>query len=171
MDIVSHGLYGAIAFGRKNRRSFWLSFFLGVSPDLFSFGTYFIATFLGFYPRLNFSPEPPDPSLIPAYVGSLYNITHSLIIFLAVFLAVWLIRKKPLWELSAWGLHVLLDIPTHSYSFFPTPFLWPLSGIKIDGWHWGSPWIFIPNVAFLVLLYSWFFIKKRIEYIQHARRQ
>ena len=38
MDIVSHGLWGAIAFGRKSRSSFWLAFLIGLAPDLFSFG-------------------------------------------------------------------------------------------------------------------------------------
>ena len=32
MDIVSHGLWGALAFGRKNRRSFWLAFGIGLAP-------------------------------------------------------------------------------------------------------------------------------------------
>lgn len=33
MDIVSHGLWGAIAFGRRTRSSFWLSFVFGIAPD------------------------------------------------------------------------------------------------------------------------------------------
>ena len=38
MDILSHGLWGAIAFGRRNRPSFWLAFVIGLAPDLLSFG-------------------------------------------------------------------------------------------------------------------------------------
>ncbi|MBI4059750.1 hypothetical protein HY406_01680 [Candidatus Giovannonibacteria bacterium] len=167
MDIISHGLWGSAVFGRKDKKSFWLAFLFGVAPDLFSFGIFFATTFLGITPRPRFSAEPPDPALIPSYVSSLYNLTHSLIIFLLVFgIIIFATRKlrRPPWEMSAWGLHILLDIPTHSYKFFPTPFLWPFSDFKIDGWHWGSGWIFFPNLALLAILYLWFFaLKKRFS--------
>lgn len=161
MDIVSHGLWGSLAFGRKNKKSFLLAFFLGIAPDLFSFGPFFASTFLGLAERPHFSSEPPDPSLIPHYVSQLYQVTHSIIIFAVIFALVWFLRKKPFWEMSAWGLHILMDIPTHSYKFFPTPFLWPISDLKLNGWHWGSPWIFWPDVALLTVLYIWFFIIKK----------
>ncbi|HEY7531274.1 MAG TPA: hypothetical protein VH681_00670, partial [Nitrospiraceae bacterium] len=68
----------------------------------------------------------------------------------------WLLLRRPLWGLSAWGLHVLVDIPTHSFAFFPTPFLWPLSTWKFDGWQWMTPTILVPNYVLLALLYAWF---------------
>ena len=158
MDVVSHGLWGSLAFGRKNRKSFWTAFCFGVAPDLFSFGVFFLSTLLGFSERPHFGSEPPDPALIPAYVGSLYNFTHSLLVFAAAFLLLGVIVRRPVWEASAWGLHILFDIPTHSYRFFPTPFLWPLSGFRVNGQSWASPWIFFPNIIILALLYLWFFI-------------
>ena len=161
MDIVSHGLWGGIAFGRKDRPSFGLACFFGVLPDLFSFGPFHVAVLLGFAERPRFSPEPPDPSLIPAYVHRLYNVTHSLVVFLAVFALLWVVCRKPIWEAFAWGLHILLDVFTHSYRFFPTPFLWPISDFKIDGWPWGMRAIFIPNVIFLALLYAWLLLRQR----------
>lgn len=161
MDIVSHGLWGGIAFGRKSRASFWRSFVIGAMPDLLAFGPFFAATFLGFAERPHFSSEPPDPALIPAYVHNVYQVTNSIVIFAAVFLAVWLVWRKPFWELCAWGLHILLDIPTHSYQFFPTPFLWPLSSFEVNGRSWGNPEIFFPNVALLLALYVWYFVWKR----------
>ena len=160
MDIVSHGLWGGIAFGRKNLRSFSLACFFGVLPDLFSFGLLHVAVLLGLAERPRFSPEPPDPSLIPAYVHQLYNITHSLVVFLTMFALLWVVFRKPIWEALGWGLHILLDIFTHSYRFFPTPFLWPISDFKIDGWPWGMPAVFIPNVILLVLFYAWFFLRR-----------
>ncbi len=42
MDIVSHGLWGGAAFGRKNKKSFWVAFLFGVLPDLLAFGPFFI---------------------------------------------------------------------------------------------------------------------------------
>jgi len=61
----------------------------------------------------------------------------------------------------AWGLHILMDIPTHSTDFFPTPFLWPFSGYRVDGISWGHPYIFFPNVVVLIVLYILFFLKKK----------
>jgi hypothetical protein len=165
MDFISHGLWGSIAFGRKNRLSFWMAFLFGMAPDVFSFGAFFISVFLGIQEFPPFGTEPPDPSLIPHYVSNLYNISHSLVIFLLVFALVWLIRKKPLWEASAWGLHILFDIPTHAHGFFPTPFLWPLFDVKVDGIPWTDPVIFIPNVALLLILYLYFFWYRKLNNI------
>lgn len=164
MDIASHGLWGGIAFGRKNKKSFWWAFFFGIAPDFFSFGAFFLSVFLGIQKFPPFGAEPPDPALIPSYVSNLYNSSHSLIIFAIIFLLVWLIRRKPFWEMSAWGLHILFDIPTHSYAFFPTPFLWPISSFKFNGFEWTEPWIFWPNLTILLLLYLWFFVfrKRRV---------
>lgn len=167
MDTLSHGLWGSLAFGRKNKTSFWLAFFFGVAPDLFSFGPFFVGSFLGIFTRPPFSSVPPPESAIPDFVHLLYRPTHSLIIFSAAFLLIWFIRKKPLWEMSAWALHILYDIPLHTEHFFPTPFLWPVSSYSFDGWSWGSPWIFFPNVAVLAILYFWFFVIRK----RHAKRK
>jgi len=164
MDIISHGLWGSVAFGRKNRRGFWLAFLFGVMPDLTAFGPYFIGAWLGIIniPGLPRAPgiphEPPDPALIPTFVYHIYNLSHSVIIFAAAFTLVWLLLRRPLGEMGAWGFHILLDIPFHTSRFFPTPFLWPVSDLKINGISWAEPIIFFPNVALLVGLYLWFFV-------------
>lgn len=150
MDILSHGLWGGVAFGRKNKKSYWLSFLFGVLPDFFVFRPLFIQNI--FLHGFEFG-QPPDGITVPTYVYDRYEVTHSLVIFALVFCIVWLIRKRPLWELGAWGLHILVDIPTHSDRFFPTPFLWPLSDVHIDGHSWGTPEVFIPNVGALVFVY------------------
>ena len=59
MDIVSHGLWGGLAFGRKNKKSFWLSFLFGIAPDFCSFGIFTISTILGFESKDFLSSEPP----------------------------------------------------------------------------------------------------------------
>ena len=162
MDILSHGLWGGIALGRSGRKSFWMAFLFGVAPDLFSFGLVFASGLwlhgLEFFRGIG---HPPDASLIPAYVYYLYNLTHSLLVFGVVFGVVWLLRGKPLLEMGAWGLHLGMDIFTHSNAFFPTPFLWPLSDAHFDGLPWTDPRIFVPNVLLLALLYAWFFFKRR----------
>jgi hypothetical protein len=161
MDIISHALYGGVVFGRKNYRDYLMAFLIGLSPDLFSFGIFSLARLMGFEKEVDFSKGHLDASLIPQYVDVLYNFTHSLVIFALVFLGVWFFRKKPYWPLGAWVLHILIDIPSHSFAFFPTPFLWPVSDFKIDGIGWGNPIIFFPNVAILVILYAFFWYKKR----------
>ena len=162
MDIISHGLWGSVAFGRKNRKSFLLAFLFGVMPDLLSFGIFFVLTLFGVFQRPDFGGlEPPTNEMIPHFVHSLYNITHSLVVFVVLFALLWLIFKRPILEFGAWGLHILVDIPTHSSAFFPTPFLWPLSDFMVDGKNWSSPYIFIPNVVLLFVLYLWFFVLKK----------
>ena len=156
MDIVSHGLWGAIAFGRKNRSSFWLAFVVGLAPDLLSFGILWTAAMVGLEDKPDFSHGTPPESSIPQYVHHLYNVTHSFIVFLIVFLLIWFLLKRPVWELSAWGLHVLVDVPTHSHAFFPTPALWPLFDWKFNGWQWMTPTILVPNFVLLFLLYAWY---------------
>jgi len=162
MDILSHGLWGGIALGRASRRSFWTAFAIGTAPDLFSFGLVFanglLAHGLDFFDGLG---HPPDPALIPAYVHSLYNATHSLVVFAAVFALVWWLRGKPMWELGAWGLHIAVDIFTHSEEFFPTPFLWPVSDVRVDGMPWSDPRIFFSNVLLLAVLYAGYYLRRR----------
>ncbi|MBD0316470.1 MAG: hypothetical protein ICV75_07240 [Nitrospiraceae bacterium] len=157
MDIVSHGLWGGIAFGRRRPSGYWLAFVIGVAPDLLSFGVLWAAALLGVSEKPDFSHGTPPESSIPQYVHHLYNVTHSLVVFAIVFSVVWISLKRPVWELGAWALHVAVDVPTHSYAFFPTPVLWPLSDWKFDGWQWTAPEILIPNFMLLSLLYLWYF--------------
>ena len=175
MDILSHGLWGGIALGRSSRKSYWLAFLFGVAPDLFSFGPVFASGLwlhgLEFFRGIG---HPPPASLIPAYVHHLYNLTHSLLVFGAVFGIVWLLRGKPMLEIGAWGLHLGMDIFTHSNAFFPTPFLWPLSDAHFDGLPWTDPRIFVPNVLLLALFYAWFLFRRkqadRAEVISGSKR-
>lgn len=156
-----------MAFGRKSKKEFLQAFVFGMVPDLFSFGIFWIATTLGFYARPNFSHAAPDESLIPAYVHTLYNVTHSLFIFAVIFLIVWFFRKRPFLPMLAWGFHILIDIPSHSTEFFATPFLWPFSDFKVNGIQWGSPIIFIPNVALLMIAYSsWFYFQSKSKKVK-----
>lgn len=162
MDIISHGLWGGVAFGRQSRKKYWQAFLFGVLPDLLSFGILRVATFLGFSERLDFSRGTPAASLVPPYVHTLYDWTHSLVIFAIVFGLVWLFRKRPWWVMGAWALHILVDIPSHSDRFFPTPFLWPISDFHVNGISWGNPIIFFPNLILLAATYgAWFFVRRR----------
>jgi len=161
MDIVSHGLYGGVAFGRKSRKLYLWAFGFGIMPDLFSFGIFTAGNILGLVSGPDWGSGLPNPETIPQFVHILYNITHSLVVFAVVFGLVWLLRKKLFIPILAWGLHILVDIPTHSAAFFPTPFLWPISNVAIDGVNWGQPVIFYPDIAILVLAYFLWWVLRR----------
>lgn len=162
MDTLSHALYGGVAFGRSSRISYGKAFFFGMAPDLFSFGIFTATTVLGLVSGPDWSAGPPDPASIPHYVHVMYDLTHSLIVSGVLFGLVWLIMKKPMIELLAWPLHILVDIPTHSSAFFPTPFLWPLSDFYINGISWGHWFIFYPNILTIIALYTaWYVVRKR----------
>jgi len=164
MDILSHGLYGGITLGRKSKRSFWTAFFYGIFPDAFAFGLPISHLLFSMITggEADFIRGPEDGYRnIPTYVFSLYDISHSLVIFTAMFLLVSAIRRRPPWEMLAWGLHIVMDIFTHSDRFFPTPFLWPLSDFYVNGISWGSPAIFIPNVTLLAIAYGYWWYTRR----------
>lgn len=179
MDIFSHGLWGGVALGRKSKKSFWTAFAFGVFPDAFAFGLPFshllLSLFRGGRGEVVIQPGVGNAN-IPHYVFTLYDISHSLVIFTVAFLLVWAVRKRPKripWEMLAWGLHIVMDIFTHSDKFFPTPFLWPLSDFHVNGISWGHPAIFIPNITLLLLAYGYWWYrrhatKRQSEVILHA---
>lgn len=185
MDVFSHGLWAGAAAKVLNKKqkkygkwfkkplSFWRTAFWGIFPDLFAFTIPFIwilggLIFGGFHLSDFRHPdvgEPPvqDSIWVFRLASYLYNLSHSLIIFIIVFLAVWLIFKRPVLEMGGWLLHVLMDIPTHSYKFFPTPFLWPVSGFKFDGFSWGNIWFLIVDYSALIIVYYLLFRKKSVK--------
>lgn len=157
MDIFSHGLYGGVAFGRMSKRDYITAFLFGIAPDFLAFGIFFIINLFSFG-----SFGKPDLASIPQYILTIYDFSHSLVIFSAFFALLWFLGYKHFAKLTlAWPLHILIDIPTHDSTFFPTPFLWPISDFHIDGVSWGQPMIFIPNVILLLGLYLYWYIQTR----------
>ncbi len=167
MDTLSHGLYGGIAFGRKSRKDYITAFLFGVMPDILAFGPVFAGSFLGLMEWPSRHIEGTDILIMPKYVYHVYNATHSLIIFGIFFGLLWLFKKKKFAMLSlAWPLHILVDIPTHTLQFFPTPVLWPFSSFAFNGIRWSNPIIFIPNVIILIVLHTiWYLKRKRAEIV------
>ena len=70
-------------------------------------------------------------------------------------------RRMP-WEMGGWLLHILIDIPTHSYQFYPTPLCWPISGWKFNGFSWGNAYFLAVNYFALGVIYFLLRKKKRI---------
>lgn len=147
MDIFAHGLWSYAIFHRK--KYVWLAVLFGLLPDFLSFGIIFVMNLF----NGNFQRGPPAISSLPEWLFAAYNMTHSFVMFIFVFVLVYLTTKKWLWALTAWGIHILIDIPTHSTRFFPTPFLWPLSDYVFDGTSLGTPWFMVLNYSALLIVF------------------
>jgi len=183
MDIIAHGLWAAAAYkaannqrkkrGKKTLSIPWAVFF-GVFPDLFAFTLPWIFILFGLAAgTINpatipgpSSQEPPTPQAFPSYIfdlaNALYNISHSLVIFGIIFAAIYLVQHRIQWELGAWLLHIFIDIPTHSYTFFPTPALWPISEWKFThGIAWSTHWFMVVNYSLLIFVYIFLYVKRR----------
>ncbi len=139
----------------------WLAAFWGVFPDLFAFSIPFAWLILGplfgdSVPRIG---PPATGELSPAathwtvqLAPVLYNYSHSLFVFFICLAFILIIYKRIPWEIGGWFLHILIDIPTHSFAFYPTPFLWPFSEWKFNGIAWATPWFMILNYASLAII-------------------
>ena len=187
MDIFSHGFWAGAGAEFLNRKMFkerrklnvrWAAFW-GVAPDVFSFGFAFAWLFLRWatgqseqffphdpaHPELQFGTGDPSNATIPLgqLTAILYQFTHSAVIFFAVFGVIVLFRlrsRRIPWEMAGWLFHILIDIPTHSYRFYPTPALWPLSEWRFDGFSWGTPWFLITDYLAILAVY-FFFLRRR----------
>lgn len=178
MDILSHALWAGAAYKAANKKAknplnVWLAGFWGIFPDLFAFAAGFAWLFgnmvfgdMSFadLPRPGeFEPAPQDTLPIFRLTSLLYSISHSVIIFFIVFGIVFVIFRRPIWVLGGWFIHILLDIPTHSYQFYPTPFLWPISDWTFDGFSWATLWFLIPNYAAIVIVFMLLRKKKKLN--------
>jgi hypothetical protein len=164
MDTVSHGLWGGALFYSSGRKKFLAGLLIGMAPDLLSFGVFHAMHPGWITARLAGEISgPPALAILPAYVFHAYNVTHSLVVFAASFCLVWLATRNPPWLLSAWLLHILCDIPTHTESYFPTPFLWPFPTPFVNGIAWSTPWFMILNYASIIIVYCALFFYFRKE--------
>lgn len=184
MDIFSHGLWAGAATQGANlsprlqtkiRRhlNIPLAMFWGVFPDLFAFTIPFFwvlfqimiggASFQEFRP-----PHEPSSQInnLPVFhlASSLYRVSHSIVIFFLVFAILYIILKRPVWEMLGALLHILSDIPTHAVTFYPTPFLWPISDYTFThGFSWGVSWFITLNYSLLLLTYTLLYRKKKLS--------
>jgi hypothetical protein len=156
---------GANRAQSKRRINVWASMLWGVFPDLFALTIPFVwilwSIAFGDHTLLDFGGRPPiaeptNPDTLWLFQLShaLYNVSHSLVIFTAVFLGVWAYFKQARVELLGWLLHILMDVPTHTYAFFPTPVFWPIFDWKFNGIHWGQWWFIVLNYMLLLLAYG-----------------
>jgi hypothetical protein len=162
MDFVSHALWGGVAFGRKNKKNFLLAAGISIMPDILTEGLFFAFYLLNIGGMPGWEKGHPNITDYPIFAQTFYNVTHSLVIFAISFILIWIVIKKPLWIIAAWGLHILIDIPTHSAALFPTPFLWPISNFKVNGIGWHNPIVLAIDITLLIVAYAiWLYPKFR----------
>lgn len=154
MDTLSHALWGYGLFGQRKFGA-WSAFF-GAMPDLISFGIFLAMRVLdGTY-----QAGPPPLETLPSWLFLTYSIGHSFVICLPVIGLVALWRKDIAFAMLGWPFHIVLDFPFHSFQYFPTPLFWPISDFKIDGIPWSNWYIWLPNVAGIMLLF-WYRHKQK----------
>jgi hypothetical protein len=160
MDILAHGLWAAAASkgaGRKlpsRIRTGWAVWW-GVFPDLFAFTIPMAVRTWQWWSDPSRLPAPGARHGMPrmSLAWDLYQFSHSLFVFAAVFGLVWLAVRRPFLEMLAWPLHILMDIPSHTTRFFATPFLFPFSDFRVNGFSWGSRWFMITNYSALAAVF------------------
>jgi hypothetical protein len=145
VDVLAHGLWAGALFGRRSEQYWRWAFVLGAAPDLIALGPFTAWQMLG-----------SGTADFPPSVYGAYNLTHSLVVWAAAAVALWLFKTEFSWIWCAWGLHILCDILLHETSFFPTPYLWPFKTHFINGVFWGQLWLIAANYAALVLTYHCF---------------
>lgn len=154
MDIISHALWTNLIFRELPQTQKWWTVFFGVLPDLISFSL----TTIKYAIQKTMHYTDPPLYIFPKYVFKLYNATHSLIIWVGFFLILKIVGLSWLaLAIFGWGLHILLDIFTHTSSYFPTPILWPFSHFHFSGINWSNKWFMLFNYSVLIFLYLVFY--------------
>jgi hypothetical protein len=175
MDMVAHGLWTAAAALTANKsaganiRVGWAVWW-GVFPDVLAFGPSVAA---GLWLRLagGANSGSAEGHVLPhVHVGlPLYPAGHSLVVFLLVFGLVSILARHFVFAMLGWLLHILIDIPTHSLSYYATRFLWPISDYRIDGIAWWTPWFWAATYGALGVVYFLLLRKGWIPLARFAR--
>jgi hypothetical protein len=143
MDVFAHAVYGATVCSRTGmaggskahgRRwiadwTLWTAALFGILPDALSMGLPFLAFWQAGMPD-NFFHNFGGEDIVR------YRYAHSLIIALAVSLALRLAWKPLFIPSLAWPLHVVMDAFTHGPGKFHTTLFYPLSDGGPNGIRW-----------------------------------
>ena len=135
MDFIFHLLWSFIIFHKADFFVSMLAVFFGALPDFVAFVPLFFEMML-FGRKIDFKKR--DEKQVPKYVFKLYNISHSIVIFIILFIPAYMLFGPIALVMITWFIHILVDIPTHSRAFFGTRFLYPLSDYSFDGYTWSN---------------------------------
>ena len=87
--------------------------------------------------------------------------------FLLVFGITTILARRIVFEMLGWLMHILIDIPTHGFSYYATRFLWPVSDCRIDGIAWWKPWFWAVTYRALRVVYFQLWKREWISSVRH----
>lgn len=175
MDVLAHGLWAGIgcAFAARrvplSRATVAWTVALAVLPDVVhalpvlawvAFGSG-RADALWAYLMAQPGQLPALPPAVLALAQHLHCIGHSAVVAAAVTLAVRLLRGSIWIPLYGWWSHILIDVPTHSAQYFPSPVLYPFTMRGFDGIAWTEPWFLALNYLALGAAAIWLLRRRR----------
>ncbi len=151
MDLLAHALWTYIIFDDATYLP--LAILFSILPDLIAFGPYMVYKLVTMGRKLfHWNNAEEFVKSFPNYIFTVYNLTHSVIVFGIVFCAVWFVRGSMPLFLLGWLFHILMDIPTHSPKLFPVKFLYPLSKYSFPGINWHTKWVLAANWTSILLI-------------------
>lgn len=168
MDTLSHGLWAGaavMALARRKpvtRAQLAGAVVMGILPDIAQAIPVLgwaltrddsIAAFMSFAAATP-GREAVMPPGIEAVSHHLHCMLHSIVIAALATLAAWRLRPVLLVPFVGWWLHILLDVPTHSESYYAVPLLYPFTYWGVDGIAWTTPWVLAVNYGGLALAYG-----------------
>ncbi len=177
MDILAHTLWAgaAIALARRGRpianRTVAATLVLAALPDMVQllpiigwwfFGDGSWAVLRAFAAALP-GQEPALPPLVNLLSHHLHCIMHSAIVAAAVTLSLWLVWRSPWIALLGWWSHIVIDVFTHSATFYPSPVLYPITQRGFDGIAWNTPWFMVLNYVALGASGLWLAFARRYD--------
>ena len=175
MDILAHTLWAAVGVVQARRR--WpiatgtvaATLTLAALPDVVQllpiiawwlFGDGSWAVLRAFASALP-GHEPALPPLVILLSHHLHCIMHSAIVAAAVTLLFWLPRRSLWIPLLGWWSHIVIDVFTHSATFYPSPVLYPITERGFDGIAWNTPWFMVLNYIALAASGLWLAFARR----------
>lgn len=159
MEIVAHALWASAAVitakkRTKMRISLGWTIWWGTFPDVLAFGPSIVFGLWLLLTGSAGSVPAGDPVLPHVHIGPpLYPAAHSLLAFLTMSSLATVLTRRVVFSMLGWLLHIVIDIPTHSLSYYATRFLWPISDYRVDGIAWWTPWLWTATYAALVAVF------------------
>ena len=166
MDVLAHGVWAGIGVAVARRR--WAisdreataTVALAVLPDLAQLlpllghalagggdGIRVLSAYATALP----GHEPVLPPTVALWTHHLHCALHSAVVAGVVTALLWAMQRRLWIPLLGWWSHIVIDVFTHSASFYPVPVLYPFSQRGFDGVAWNAPWFMAANYVALVV--------------------
>ena len=105
--------------------------------------------------------EPALPATVLLLSHHLHCILHSAVVAAAVSVLVWGLLRAWWLPLLGWWSHIVIDVFTHSATFYPSPVLYPITQRGFDGIAWNTPWFMVLNYIALGASGLWLAFARR----------